>query len=309
VSAANVSGLLVVGEALIDVVHRLDGTVDKVPGGSPANVAITLGRLGRTPHLLAWLGDDEEGARVTGWLGASGVSLVAGSDGADHTSTATAILGEDGGAQYVFDIAWDIPRDLTVDGLEHLHLGSIGAVLAPATEAVRDLVLRARAAGATISYDPNTRPAIMGDPVVTLTQVQHLVELSDVVKVSDEDLEWLFPGEDPESMAARWATQGPSLVVMTRGGDGAVAFHSGERLEVDGVRVTVVDTVGAGDTFMGALIDGLTTVGALGAGRSEEKQTVDLDALAAVLERCARAAAVTVSRPGADPPTAAELDG
>jgi len=302
-------GLVVVGEALIDVVHRLDGTVDKVPGGSPANVAITLGRLGRDPQLLTWIGADDDGARIVEWLGASGVSLTPGSDGADHTSSATAVLGEDGGAQYVFDISWGIPDDVPTAGVGHLHLGSIGAILAPATDAVRDLVLRARADGATISYDPNARPAIMGDPVATLTLVQHLVELSDVVKVSDEDLEWLFPGEEPEAVAARWATQGPALVVVTRGGEGAVAFHHGRRIEVDGVRVDVVDTVGAGDTFMGALVDGLLSDGALGDGRSPEKQTVDLEALRAVLERCARAAAVTVSRPGADPPTAGELDG
>ncbi len=299
----------VIGEALIDAVHRLDGTVDEVPGGSLANVAITLGRLGRDPELLTWIGADEAGRRITEWLEASDVRVVPGSAGAARTSSATAILGEDGGAQYVFDILWDIPEEPALTDVGHVHLGSIAAVLEPAADKVHALVERLRAAGATVSYDPNARPAIMEAPALTLAKVERLVALSDVVKVSDEDLEWLVPDEPYEAVAARWAAGGPALVVVTRGGGGAVAFHGENRFEVESVKVEVVDTVGAGDTFMGALIDGLLSLHALGKGSHGATQTIDVAALTAVLNRCARAAAVTVSRPGADPPTKAELDG
>lgn len=299
----------VIGEALIDAVHRLDGTVDEVPGGSLANVAITLGRLGRDPELLTWIGADEAGRRITEWLEASDVRVVPGSAGAARTSSATAILGEDGGAQYVFDILWDIPEEPALTDVGHVHLGSIAAVLEPAADKVHALVERLRAAGATVSYDPNARPAIMEAPALTLAKVERLVALSDVVKVSDEDLEWLVPDEPYEAVAARWAAGGPALVVVTRGGGGAVAFHGENRFEVESVKVEVVDTVGAGDTFMGALIDGLLSLQALGKDSRGAMQTIDVAALTAVLNRCARAAAVTVSRPGADPPTKAELDG
>ncbi|GAA2516532.1 carbohydrate kinase family protein [Rarobacter incanus] len=301
--------LLIIGEALIDVVHRLDGTVDRVPGGSPANVAITLGRLGNEPELLTWIGTDEAGQRIVEWLRASGVKVVPQSQGADHTSSATAVLGADGGAKYIFDIEWNFPADYSPQGVGHVHLGSIGAVLEPAADAIYEFLLKARAAGATISYDPNARPAIMEVPEVTAAKFERLVAISDVVKVSDEDLEWSSPGEDYLSVAKRWAASGPSLVVVTRGGSGALAVHGQNIHEIDGVKVEVVDTVGAGDTFMGALIDGLLGAGALGAGKHGELVNLDRDALEAVLSRCAKAAAVTVSRPGADPPTKAELDG
>ncbi|GAA2235304.1 carbohydrate kinase [Rarobacter faecitabidus] len=302
-------GLLIIGEALIDVVHRLDGSVDEVPGGSPANVAITLGRLGRTPHLLTWVGDDAAGQRIAQWLRASGVVVEPSSFGSDHTSTATAVLGEDGGARYIFDIDWNIPADVDLSGIGHVHVGSIGAVLEPAAGPLYDLLSALKVAGATISYDPNARPAIMEAPEITARKFARLVAISDVVKVSDEDLEWVAPGESYEDVARRWAASGPGLVIVTRGGSGALAFTEEANFEVDGVSVEVVDTVGAGDTFMGALIDGLLSAGALGYGHQGAVKTIDHEALVAVLNRCARAAAVTVSRPGADPPTLAELDG
>ncbi len=302
-------GLLIVGEALIDVVHRLDGTVDEVPGGSPANVAITLGRLGRTPDLLTWIGPDDAGERIVKWLESSHVNVAAASRGADHTSSATAVLAQDGSAQYIFDIDWNIPDELPLTGIGHVHIGSIAAVLEPAADRVYEFLVALRDAGATVSYDPNARPAIMEEPTITAQKFERLVAISNVVKVSDEDLEWVAPNEDYEAVARRWSESGPELVVVTRGGEGALAFHNGQRLEIDGVKVDVVDTVGAGDTFMGALIEGLLSAGALGEGSGEKLRTIDHEALVAVLSRCARAAAVTVSRPGADPPTKAELDG
>lgn len=300
--------LLIVGESLIDVVHRVDGTVDASPGGSPANVALTLGRLGHRPQFMTWVGPDAAGAEVLAWLAGSSVDVVPGSDGAQRTSSATATLAADGGAQYVFDIDWQLPELPGETQVEHVHLGSIGAVIEPGFGDVVALIERLRPV-ATVSYDPNIRPDVMEAVDVTRAKVERLVALSDVVKVSDEDLEWLEPGTPPEDLARRWAESGPSLVVMTRGGAGAIAFHPGGRALVEGVLVDVVDTVGAGDTFMGALIDGLLSAGCLGQGARDALATIDDAVLDAVLRRCARAAAVTVSRAGANPPTLAELDG
>ena len=132
--------------------------------------------------------------------------------------------------------------------------------------------------------------------------------LADVVKVSDEDLEWLHPDSSPVETATRWAGAGPGLVVVTRGGEGAVAVrHDGTTLEVPGVPVVVADTVGAGDTFSGVLIDALLALGVSGAnGSSALRALSDRDVLEAVAT-AAIGAAVTVSRPGADPPDRAEL--
>jgi fructokinase len=297
---------LVVGEALIDVVQRADGTTDAHPGGSPANVAITLGRLGRGVGLLTWIGDDAYGMRIRSWLGASGVELVAGSDGALATSVATAKLAADGSATYDFDLVWDLPAATEPTDALVVHTGSIAAVLTPGESGVR-AVLEAHRRTATLTYDPNLRPSLMGTPDDVRRQVEDLVASTDVVKVSDEDLAWLYPGTDPARVATRWLASGPALVVVTLGGEGAFAVAASGTAEVRAPRVQVVDTVGAGDSFMGALVDGLWAAGLLGADNRPALRAIGSEVLASVLERCAQVAAITVSRAGANPPRADEL--
>lgn len=301
---------LVVGEALVDAVVRPDGTRATYPGGSPANVALGLGRLGRRVDLLTWLGDDADGDAVRAHLEASGVRVLRGTTRPPRTPVATAHLDAAGVATYAFDLTWDLPDawDEEPGDPVVVHTGSIGSVLVPGGTKVADL-LRARRATSTITYDPNLRPALMGDPADVRPLVEALVELSDVVKVSDEDLAWLLPGEAPADVAARWATRGPALVVVTLGGEGALAATSaGARLTVPAPRVEVADTVGAGDSFMGGLVDGLWSAGLLGADRRDALRGADVATLEHVLARCVRIAAITVSRPGANPPGTAELD-
>lgn len=188
-----------------------------------------------------------------------------------------------------------------------VHTGSIATVLQPGGTAVAALVAR-RSATSTITYDPNLRPVLMGSPAHALPVVDALVRLADVVKVSDEDLAWLHPGVAPAEIAEEWSRSGPSLVVVTHGGEGAFASTSaGARISVEAPKVQVADTVGAGDSFMGGLIDGLWSAGLLGAGRRQALADVDAATVQAVLERCARIAAITVSRAGANPPRLAEL--
>jgi fructokinase len=158
-----------------------------------------------------------------------------------------------------------------------------------------------------VSFDPNARPALMGDPAAARERVEQFVRAADVVKVSDEDLRWLAPDEDPAAVAAGWLALGPSVVVVTRGGEGATGVAAAGRVDVEAPPVEVVDTVGAGDAFTAGLLDALATADLLGVERSEQLRAIGTGALAAALRHATRVAAVTCSRPGADPPTRAEL--
>lgn len=299
---------LVVGEALVDVVLRPGAEPADHPGGSPANVAIGLGRLGRRVDLLTWLGDDAYGDLVRAHLTGSDVHVLAGNRAPDRTPVARAHVDAEGVATYEFDLTWDLPDRWDEDAEPPLvvHTGSIATVIAPGGEAVAAL-LAARRATSTLTYDPNLRPALMGSPEATLPVVERLVALTDVVKVSDEDLAWLHPGVPPVEVARDWLRRGPALVVVTLGGEGALALTAGDEITITAPRVTVADTVGAGDSFMGGLIDGLWSAGLLGADAREALHAVDRDTVEQVLVRCARIAAITVSRPGANPPTTADL--
>jgi fructokinase len=296
--------VLVVGEALVDLVQRVDGSVDEAPGGSPANVALTLGRLGRHPELLTSLGDDDRGRTVRGWLEESGVRVVGATAG--HTSTATAVLDASGAASYEFDLAWTVDAGLAGPA-DVVHVGSIATVIEPGATEVARLVAERRET-ATISFDPNVRPALIDDAATARARVEQLVTLADVVKVSDEDLLWLHPDRSLDEAAAAWLAAGPALVVVTLGGDGALALTDSGRITIPAPTTTVVDTVGAGDTFMGALLDGLIEADLVGADRRQALRDVPAGLLERVLRRSADAAAITVSRPGANPPTLAELD-
>lgn len=298
--------ILVIGEALIDIVHPVSGQVQEFAGGSPANVAITLARLGQEAHLFSWFGTDQHGKIIADHLAESGVKLVDGSQNAARTSTALARLDETGAAQYVFDIEWALPDSRIEQRFAAAHLGSIAAVLEPGGSAAVE-ELAAQQPNAIITYDPNMRPDLMGSPDQVRPRVEEIVGLSDVVKVSDEDLEWLFPGQDPLEVARRWQTRGPALVVITRGGSGATAVSASQQVDVMAPTVTVADTVGAGDSFMGALIDHLASAGLLRAERREQLREMSAAQITELLEYAAQVAAITVSRPGANPPWRTEL--
>lgn len=303
---------LVIGEALVDVVTGPDGlTRGTHPGGSPANVALGLARLEHDVRLLTWIGEDDNGRSISDHLEASGVMIVPGSTGAARTSVARATLDSQGAATYDFDIEWrvattDLPTLTGPFGVDVVHTGSIAAILQPGSSAVESLLDRF-IGQATITYDPNARPGLMGEADVTLAKVFAFVETADVVKVSDDDLAWLHPGIDPLDVADSWLMRGPSLVVVTRGDGGADALCRGGWVHVDAVPTDVVDTVGAGDAFSAGLIDGLGTAGLLGGLRRDQLRRVVPETLLAVLRQAAMVAAITCSRPGADPPWRREL--
>lgn len=298
---------LVVGEALIDIVIGADHQDEHV-GGSPANVAMGLARLGHPTDLLAHIGTDQRGRRISEHVAATGVRLVPGSDTADHTPTATARLDEQGAATYDFDLPWDIPA---VDraGASHVHAGSIAATLEPGASRVRELLQQSRAE-ATISYDPNLRPSIMGEPHDVRSLVEELVGLADVVKTSDEDLAWLYAGTSVPEIAHLWGRLGPSVVVVTQGPDGALVHLSGngEDTVAPATPASVVDTVGAGDSFMAGLLSGLLDAGLLGdPGARERLRGSQLDGILPAVRRALDAAHWTIERAGAAAPTRSDL--
>lgn len=283
------SPLLVIGECVADIV-RTDGAPDRVhPGGSPANLAYGLARLGRPAVLLTELGPDANGKLIRSHLESAGVEVRA----AEVARTPSAVVRLDGQGrpEYTFDIGWTLPPTELTAAPAAIHLGSIGAVTEPGAAAVLALVERWRDR-AQVSYDPNVRPALMGERAEAVRRVERCVALSDLVKASDEDLAWLYPGEPVEAVAERWLTLGPAVVAITLGAEGAFALTAdGRRERAAAVPVTVADTVGAGDSFMAAFLH------ARAAGTD----------LAGCLTAAVTAAALTVSRPGANPPSAAEL--
>jgi fructokinase len=296
--------VLVVGEALTDVVTAAGGNHREHPGGSPANVAVTLGRLGRRPRFATSIGHDQRGRRLRDWLEESGVELAPGSVGSGPTSVAASRLRPDGAAEYEFALSWE-PRLPRVGEATVVHVGSVATLLEPGAGDVLRLVEEARAT-ATVTYDPNLRPSICADRTAVRRRVERLVELADVVKASDEDLAWLYPDEAFDDVLGRWA-RGGGVVVGTRGPHGARLYTGTVELEVPGRPVDVVDTIGAGDAFMGGLIHGVLTGGLDGADRRTLLSTADTAALEEIITFAVTIAAATVARPGANPPWSAEL--
>ena len=259
--------VLAIGEALIDVVvtYEQPDFPFEIPGGSPANVALTLGRLGRPVALATWFGADTLGRLIDFHMNDSGVYVTPASRGASHTSTALARLDENGAASYTFDLEWAPTAPIEVpETAQIIEAGSISAIIEPGASAVLDALARGRE-HALVFFDPNARPSIMGEPAVALVSLERFIALADVVKVSDEDIEWLTGGVPIDKVVNRWLGMGPSLVVVTRGKHGSdVATASGLRFTKTTSDVKVVDTVGAGDSFMGGMIDAMWGMGLRG---------------------------------------------
>jgi len=298
---------LVIGEALIDIVERDGELIGEHVGGSPLNVAVGLARLGRGVDFLTHIGDDARGHRIADYVTGAGADLVAGSVTAGRTPTALAALDESGKAQYTFDIDWQLSGTPEVSPPLVAHTGSIATILEPGCRATAAL-LDAYHPSATISFDPNVRPGLISDDEQARTRIDRLVERSDVVKVSDEDLHWIDPNRTPEQVAATWLSLGPAVVAVTMGEHGAFALCEAGIARVQARRVDVVDTVGAGDAFMTGLIDALWSLGLLGAGHRRDLRRVAVDTLTGALQTAALSSALTVARAGADLPDRATRD-
>lgn len=301
----------VIGESLVDIIDDPRGTAGRQthPGGSPLNVAVGCARLDLRTRLVTHFAEDANGQLVADHLRSNGVETTVG--GSLPTSSALATLDDTGAAEYTFSISWDINGAsisalAAVESSLHVHTGSIATVLSPGNKSVRGLFDAARP-HATVSFDPNCRPALSRDADTARREAEDFVAASDIVKASDEDLRWLYPDRTLDESMQAWLDLGPALVALTRGADGPVLLTRRGRVDVPGKAVTVADTVGAGDSFMAALISGLAKLDALGAEarpRLRDISTAELHTLAAYANR---AAAITCTREGANPPTSAEL--
>ncbi|TNM36640.1 carbohydrate kinase [Nocardioides albidus] len=300
---------LVIGESVLDVVHVAGAAPDERPGGSAVNAAVALARLGRPVRLATAYADDPAGARIAGHLAAAGVALAGDPHVVDSTPRADAVIDATGAASYTFDVGWRLPV-IGDEAVHVVHVTSLAPLLAPGADDV--LALLERIAPTTcVSYDVNLRPAITGARSEVVDRVLRTASWATLVKASDEDLLALWPDRSAgESAAALLALEpGPVAVVVTHGGEGA-SWHacSGPDWSTGGVHAEpadVVDTIGAGDTFAAALVDHLWPL--LGPGGRERIAALGPEDWTAALTWAGRAAAVTVGRVGADPPTRADL--
>lgn len=311
----------VVGETLIDLipVGGSGGRTDVqdlyqgVPGGSPANVAVGLARLGVPTRMAARISADPPGRILRRRLADAGVDLRGVVAAAEPSSVALVSHGAQGPhydlrLHETADWQWTEAELSRVEpaSLAALHIGSLAAVLPPGAHEIAALVRRVRGT-TTVTYDPNVRPEHMAAVPDARGRINALIGLADVVKLSDADLAWLAPGTEPAAFARRVVSAGASVAVVTLGAAGAVAVCADGVVEVPAFPVAVVDTVGAGDAYMSALIAGLHERHLLSAAARPALQAIDTDVLAEVLTNAALAAAITCGRRGSDPPTRAEL--
>ncbi|MFB2597071.1 carbohydrate kinase [Herbiconiux sp. P17] len=296
------SELLVIGEALIDVVSTANGR-EAHAGGSPMNVAVGLARLGACVTLATRIGTDGNGVLLSDHLARSGVELAHGSvDPSFRTSSATATIRSDGSARYDFDITWDIAAP-PVTGFRAIHSGSIGALLSPGGDVVA-ACFEAAGPGVLRSFDPNIRPSVLGPRENVLPLVERLARRSTVIKLSDEDAAWLHPGLDAAEVTAHYARLGATIVIVTQGASGSLLRLGAETAFIPAVTTEVADTIGAGDSYMAGLLYSLTTTVGIEPIVSEAASLAEAVEAASFAAACA---AVTVSRPGADLPRLDEV--
>lgn len=305
--------ILCCGEALIDMLPRTlpDGSAVFLPvaGGAVFNTAIALGRLGERAGFFYGISSDLMGQVLTRALDESGVDHALCIRSPRPTTLAFVTL-KDGHAQYAFYDEGTAgrmvePGDLPpFPAIDALHFGAISLIAEPVGSALEMLAMREKSE-AVISLDPNIRPGFVSDETAYRARLARMLAIADIVKVSDDDLAWLAPGVAFDDWAAQRIGSGTSLVVLTRGEQGARAATAKGALEVPAVPARVVDTVGAGDTFNAGLLAGLRRSGKLGKASLRDLRE---DELRAALRLAARVAAFTVSRAGANPPFARELE-
>jgi len=292
--------VLVIGEALVDVVQRPGRDPEPHAGGSPFNVAVGLARLDVPTVLAAQVGGDRYGDGLRWELADSEVTLAELDPVPERTSTAHATLAGDGSASYRFDLTWDPVELPDPTAFEAVHVGSLGTALEPGASLVADLVLGADLVGVPVSYDPNVRLTVEPDPQVWRRVFATIASHASIIKMSDEDAAVLFPDEPPDDLVRRLAAD-HGIVAITLGGEGAVIAAGTASASVPPADVRVVDTIGAGDSFMAAMLAWCATYDWPTAGELDATELTDLALYAS------SAAAITCSRPGADPPRTAEL--
>jgi fructokinase len=302
----------VIGEALVDLVPRGEpGDYRAHAGGSPFNVAVGLARLGNRTALMARLADHGFGRILRDAAVAEGIDLSAAARATELTTLAAVSVDEAAHATYDFylegtaDWQWTVTE---LDGLpaetEILHFGSIASWTEPGGGLIDQVAGEARGSGRVlVSYDPNVRPAVLGENARGRELVERSVRHAHVVKASREDLEWLYPSQSVDEVGPQWNELGAALVVVTDGADGATAYRKGARpLRRPGRAITLVDTIGAGDAFTAGLLSGLVR---RDLHIPERVAAIPDAALVDVIDESVLVSSMTCERVGADPPRAA----
>jgi fructokinase len=308
--------IVVAGEVLVDLVVSPGGGVDPRLGGGPYNAARSLARLGAATTFFGGLADDRFGRLLRGALEAEGVAIGVPGPSAAPTTLALVDLDQAGVASYGFYLAGTAAADLDYPAMAAafrailaqaratavaVHVGALGLVMEPIGSAVERLLLADVPPDALVMLDPNCRPGAIADRAAYLGRIGRIAARADVVKASAEDLAYLYPGSPPDEAAESLLAVGPALVLVTDGPRPARAFLAGSALTEEVPRVTVVDTIGAGDAFGGGF---LAWWAAHGLGQAELRRD---DLVGQGLKAAVAAAALTCTRPGADPPTLPEL--
>lgn len=295
--------IVIGGEALVDLVPAADGTLAPRLGGGPLNVAVTAGRLGTPVAFLSRVSTDGFGGAILGRLTESGVDTALVQRGPEPTTLAVVALGQDGEARYSFYTEGTADR-LVADpgplpGVDAVSLGTLSLVLEPGASVYEAVLHREAAAGLLTVLDPNIRPALVPDATAYRARFRTWLPSVGLLKLSVDDADWLG-GDGVRS----WLDAGVTAVVLTLGGAGLEVWTAAHRVHVPAPEVPVVDTIGAGDAVHGALLAWLHAAGALSRGALA---ALDVPAWTEALRFAARAAAITVSRAGADPPWAHEV--
>lgn len=294
------SKVWVVGEALMDLIPVAGGERTPMVGGGPANTAKAIARLGYATYFVGGISSDDFGLSIEKELLASGVDLSLAYRGEKPTALAIATIDDHGLAKYDFELEATTSFAFDKSWLPHgdvnvLHVGSVATLLEPgATE----LLSWVSSKNAPIIFDPNVRPSIQGDKGIYRGAVERWIDVASIVKLSEDDLSWLYGGGEREIVKG-WLSRGVSIVILTRADKGLRAYTKGSVIDVSAVKVELVDSVGAGDTVGAVVVEGVLRHGI---------ENLDGEFLRLVLERAAKAAAITCSRAGAMPPTRQELD-
>ena len=295
----------VVGEVLIDLIPYTDQHL-AVVGGGPANTAKALAKLGVKTYFIDGISKDKYGQMAKEELLSVNVLLDYAQFSNKPTCTAKVRLSSSGSASYEFVITDTATFDFSTSWLPDpqslkpllLHIGTLATVIEPSASVLFEWV-QSVANVAPIVFDPNIRPAVLGDRVEYVKKVEKWVAISSAVKVSDEDLNWLYPGKAIDEIVKNWLEEGVQLVVVTLGNKGITAYRKNEQVSVDAVKVVVADTVGAGDTVGAVLVEAIVNNGL---------DKLSGEVLKTMLNRAVKAAAITVSRTGANPPSKEEID-
>jgi len=296
----------VCGEALIDLIPRGEQKV-AIVGGGPANTAKALARLGFDSYFIDGISTDSFGGMIKDQLLHDGVNLKYAHYSDKQTCTADVSLDKAGVASYVFTIDGTATFDFTNDWLPDpqeikpvvLQIGTLATIVQPAADVLLEWAKRV-AKVAPIVFDPNVRSSVLPDRPKYQEAIAKWAAISEVIKVSEDDLAWLYPEQDQIAIAEDWIKGGSTLVIITKGSYGIIGVTKDDVVSVPGVKIEVVDTVGAGDTVGAIVVEAIVERGL---------EVITGDVLREVLVRATKAAAITCSRAGANPPTRAEIVG